>query len=83
MLKERQVKAKKPKVQGETLQIKIRDIITNVVNEIGNPVSFAHYYIIIFMCVSSVAGSQWYYPDSRLRLAYSSKLLYDGTWLLA
>lgn len=37
LIKERKLKEKKPKVQGETLQIKIRDIITNVINDLGNP----------------------------------------------
>ena len=40
LIKERKRQERKPKVQGETLQIKIRDIIINVINELGNPVSF-------------------------------------------
>lgn len=57
LIKERQVKEKKPKVQGETLQIKIRDIISNVINEIGNPVSFAQYYYTIVM----LGGGAWWH----------------------
>lgn len=37
LLKERKKKEKKAQVQGETLQIKLRDIITEVINEAGNP----------------------------------------------
>ncbi|XP_045212181.2 nucleolar protein dao-5-like [Mercenaria mercenaria] len=36
LIKERKIQERKPKVQGETLQIKIRDIIINVINELGN-----------------------------------------------
>jgi len=40
VMKEKKVKEKKPKVQGETLQIKIKDVISEVLKDLGNPVSF-------------------------------------------
>ena len=40
LLKERKIKEKKPHVQGETLALKIKDIIHDVITTAGNPVSF-------------------------------------------
>lgn len=40
LIKERKVKVKKPHVQGETLAIKIKDMIHEVITAAGNPVSF-------------------------------------------
>ena len=40
LLKERKIKEKKPHVQGETLGLKIKNIIQDVITTAGNPVSF-------------------------------------------
>ena len=39
-MKEKKIKKKKPHVQGETLAMKIKDIINDVITAAGNPVSF-------------------------------------------
>ena len=44
LINERKVKVKKPHVQGETLALKIKDIINEVITAAGNPVSF--YFLI-------------------------------------
>ena len=47
LIKERKVKAKKPHVQGETLALKIKDIIHEVITTAGNPVSFPFFHTSI------------------------------------
>ncbi|KAL4240430.1 Heterochromatin protein 1-binding protein 3 [Mactra antiquata] len=66
LIKERKVKEKKPKVEGETMQIKIRDIITNVINDLGNPTKGLRFQIISKTIVQK-------YPAKRVDL-YPNKL---------
>ena len=40
-VKERKIVPKKEKVEGETLKLKMKDIVRETFDEIGNPVSFA------------------------------------------
>ncbi len=39
-VKERKIVQKKPKVEGETMKLKMKDIVHEVMEELGNPVSF-------------------------------------------
>ena len=40
-VKERKIIPKKEKVEGETLKLKMKDIVRETLEELGNPVSFA------------------------------------------
>ena len=50
----KEVKPKEKKVQGETLSLKIKDILNEVITGVGNPVSFKknqgwiHFFNLLF-----------------------------------
>ena len=51
-VKEKKIIPKKEKVEGETLKLKMKDIVRQTLEELGNPVSFAQ--IALIYCILTV-----------------------------
>lgn len=67
IVKEKKLSDKKPKVQGETLNLKMKDILMEVINEAGNPIKGIRFFTLKQLVASK-------YPALQVEI-YPNKLL--------
>ena len=84
-VKERKIVSKKEKVEGETLKLKMKDIVRETFDEIGNPVSFGQIeqiYCILIVKNNAFNGSftltRIRTPNPMATLHYTEVFTLDG-----